>query len=228
MKSVTKAERCPVACYNNQAKRILENNFPRISCAAIDAVLRSSGSNFANAFRRLFEIEAHRVEIVSTRPKDGGVGRFPDDIPEHLKVFIKSKRRIDNFQLTSKQLIDEIDLIPELNTKKPNPSFDVKVEETGNGAEIECGCCFGDYPLSEMRECTVGSGHFVCKQCIYLYVSEQLDGNDKAEFSCIVDADCQHKYSMALLDHTLTPKLKGRAADRVFREEIKKAGIPHW
>ena len=41
----------------------------------------------------------------------------------------------------------------------------------------------------------------------------------------LVNANCQHEYSMTLLDQVLSPKLNKRANDRIFREEMKKAGI---
>ena len=94
--------------------------------------------------------------------------------------------------------------------------------------KMECLCCCDDYNLSEMRECSPGSGHRVCQRCINAYVSEQVDGNDSAVFKCIVDPNCQNTYSLFLLDETLSPKLRKRANDKVFRAEAKKAGIDCW
>ena len=85
-----------------------------------------------------------------------------------------------------------------------------------------------EYPHAEMKECSTGSGHFVCTGCIYRFVSEQLDGNGSIQFKCIVDADCQNHYSSALLDTALSPKLNRRVNDLVIREEMKKAGINSW
>jgi len=227
-KSITQEERC----HRNQTKKTLENEFRRISCAAIDTVLQLSEFNFTAAYHFLSKIEDKRGTIY-------GGGDFQlDGFPVSIKVFIKKDRAEKEFQLTDKKLIGETDAIPKLklHTKKKNPPtvMPVVVEETRYGtiaiveAEMECLCCYGDYPRSDMRECKAGSDHFICKQCIYCHVSEQLDGNDSAVFKCIGDANCRHEYSIALLNQTLTPKLNRRANDRIFREEMKKAGVDVW
>lgn len=158
-----------------------------------------------------------------------------DGIPPRLRVFLRRERPRKNVTLTERdeRLRGEIDAIPELNTKEKEvidltsdtEDEDSIVVEEVHETEVECLCCFGDYPPSETRECELGSDHRVCKECIYRYVSEQLDGNDSASFTCIVDTNCQNNYSLSLLDQVLSPKLNKRANDRVFREELKKAGI---
>ena len=225
--------------YRNQTKKMLKKHFPRISCSAIDAVLRSSKHNFTDAFHVLSNIESQRLGI-----NGNGAGKFVAEIPPDIKVFLKYDRN-ENFsvlRLDNEILIKEIDAIPELNTKasKP-PPIDLTAstsseEEDSNGATdekigvsfIECLCCYGDFPRSEIRECESGSGHYVCNQCIYHYVSEQLDGNGSVAFKCIVNAECQNTYSLALLDTVLSPKLNKRVNDKVIREEMKKAGINSW
>lgn len=222
--------------YRNQAKRFLRNEFPRISCAAIDAVLQKADFNFTNAFHSLSVIEAQRAVQVA-RGHTSGQGAFPDLITSRsIKVFIKSNRpKEKGLQLTDEQLANEISAIPSLITKGRDAHIDLTNENDAAAEEIndddpkaECLCCYGEHPQSAMRECQAGSGHLVCGQCIYHYVSEQLDGNGKCEFSCIVDADCQHSYPTKLLDDTLTPRLNRRVNDKRFREEMKKAGVPTW
>lgn len=216
-----------IASYRNQAKKMLKNSFPIISCAAIDATLRSSGYNFSVAFACLSQIEIQRTGI------DGdGTGSFPE-ISKHIKIFLKNERSIERFSLNNRQLKVEIDSIPELNTKEIKHVRDEKDDELpakddATEAQTECLCCYGEYPLSQLRECTNGSGHYACRQCIYQYVSEQLDGNGSTKFNCIVDLNCKCKYSMALLDQALSPKLSTRVNDRIFREELEKAGMKCW
>ena len=235
---ITKSEglRLTSSSYRNQTKKMLKNHFPRISCSAIDAVLRSSKHNFTDAFRVLSNIESQRPGI-----NGDGAGQFAG-IDRRIKVFLKYDRTKENFRLDNEILIKEIDAIPELNTKAGKiPTIDLTAstsseEEDSNGATdekigvsfIECLCCYGDFPRSEMRECESGSGHYVCNQCIYHYVSEQLDGNGSVAFKCIVNAECQNTYSLALLDAVLSPKLNRRVNDKMIREEMKKAGINSW
>ena len=96
--------------YSQQAKLVLQNEFPRLSCAAIDAVIQSSKYNFTHAFSVLCYIESHREEGY-------GRGQFKM-LPDSIKVFLKSDRPLKTFQLTDQQLCDEIALIPHLNTKE--------------------------------------------------------------------------------------------------------------
>ena len=207
------------------AKVMLQNSFPLISCAAIEAVLLSSKYKFKDSFYILRNIESQHNNAVN----GDGAGQF-DGIPPRIKVFIKRKRpQMTLLTAEDERLSAEIDAIPELNTKVGNhpvgPSSVVDNVQDAHDATNECLCCYGDYPLSDMRECSAGSGHLVCKDCIYRFVSEQLVGNGSALFKCIVDADCQQKYSLALLDQVLSPKLNKRANDLVFREEMKNAGL---
>ena len=101
---------------------------------------------------------------------------------------------------------------------------DSSEDEEEKEEETECGCCFGDYPISALKQCAAGENHYVCRDCIQSYVSEQLDGNGSTEFKCIVSAECSCKYSLAFLDQVLSPMLKKRANEMVALEEIKKAG----
>jgi hypothetical protein len=67
------------------------------------------------------------------------------------------------------------------------------------------------------------SGHLVCTNCIQRYVSEQFDGNGSTDFECIGSAECSCKYSQAFLGGVLTPKLRKRVDEAVFRQEVSKA-----
>lgn len=244
--------------YISRAKLLLQNYFLRISCAAIDAVLRTNGFGFTPSFNQLQDIESQRDNI------DGdGSGQFAR-IPPTIKVFIKHNRPKKPVKLCADldhKLVNEVSRIPQLNTiaNKPTiirPDTDIEIidlisdddsstegsasaiHEGNRGSSIvqekeepkveDCLCCYMEYPQGEMKECSTGSGHFVCTDCIYRFVSEQLDGNGSIQFKCIVDADCQNHYSSALLDTALSPKLNRRVNDLVIREEMKKAGINSW
>ena len=221
--------------YICEARVVLQNTFTKISCAAIDVVLRSSDFNFTAAFGVLRNIESQHAET-----NRNGVGQFAS-IPPTIKVFIIKNREKKRKVPTHDLLLTEINTIPELNKKdnsnppRPDPpsgdmvDCDDKENNLKSDASlVGCLCCYGDYPPTEMEECKAGSGHFVCGGCVYRYVSEQLDGNNSVTFKCIVDADCKCKYSLALLDQVLSPKLIRRVNYCVMQEEMKKAGINSW
>ena len=214
---------------------VAQNLFRRISCAAITQVLRTLEYKFTAAFHVLSNIESQRA-ITS----GNGAGEIAGINPT-IKVFIKRNRATKYVVLHADRdalLLKEINAIPELNTK--NNSYaehalatserddsNSVAKDKSDAPIVDCLCCYGEYPLFEMRECTAGHGHLVCIHCINNYVSEQLDGNGSITFKCIVDVDCECEYSMSLLEEegVLSSKLKDRVNDRVFREMIKQAGI---
>ena len=53
----------------------------------------------------------------------------------------------------------------------------------------------------------------------------QVDGNNSVAFRCIVSTDCTHGYKNRLLDLVLSPKLKERVNDRIFRNDLAEAGL---
>ena len=91
--------------YRLEAKRLLENTFPRLSCAVIDLILRNHNHNFTLAFRQLSVIN-NEHSINSTQL-----------VPKSVKIFIKSNRPNKQFEISDEALITEIDNIPELNRK---------------------------------------------------------------------------------------------------------------
>lgn len=146
------------------------------------------------------------------------------------RLFLKYDRPKKRFCPRDATLLAQIDEIPELNTKENNPLAPALVDDN-NGEDVaeeftfECGCCYGDYPPGKMKECSANVGHKVCVECIYRYVGEQLDGNGSVQFQCIVSDGCNHDYSYAMLDQVLSPKLKKRANDSIFCEQVKQAGL---
>lgn len=224
----------PDSQYRREASVFLQNEFPRVSCAAIDAVLRSSEYKFADAFHFLTNIESQRGART-----DSGAGEFGGIAP-HIKVFIKYKRRPRTLRLTHQKLCNEVDAIPELNTKGKGSTTQAagdeevaEVLEEGAGGDAkqepqtECLCCYVEYPLAQMLECSAGSGHLVCHGCINQYVREQVDGNGSCHFRCIVDPDCANAYTDQLLDQdgVLSPRLKDRKNDRMFREMLAQLNM---
>eukprot|EP00984_Skeletonema_dohrnii_P004596 scaffold1625_cov70-Skeletonema_dohrnii-CCMP3373.AAC.1 len=227
----------PSTAYRRQARQLLLNTFQRVSCAAIELIFfRLCKYNFTRSFHYISLINHQRTN------NGNGAGQF-DLIPKQVKVFVKKNRQKTQLEVTDETLLGELDDIPALNHKEggtntkqgaatPNKLLEKAIDLTGDSSdddekkedEKECLCCFGDYPVSALKQCSAGENHNVCRDCIQRYVSEQLDGNGSTVFKCIVSAECSCKYSLAFLDQVLTPRLKKRANGMVALEEIKKAG----
>lgn len=230
----------PTPAYRGQAMNVLMNAFPRVSFDAIRAVFSAVAFNFSEAFRQISAVAAQR------NGDEDGRGKF-DNIPQHIKVFIKNKRPKKQFDLVDKVLLAEIDNIPELGKKDAartpvaqrstavpltrlrqkrleqtiDLTSDSSDDEGKDEEEKECLCCYGDYPVSALNSCD--NGHEVCSDCIQRYVSEQCDGNGSTVFKCIASADCDCRYSLVLLEKVLSPTLNKRCNEMVALEEIRKA-----
>jgi len=222
----------PSNAYRHQARQLLVNTFQRVACTAIDVIFLMCKFNFTRSFYYVSVIDHQRTN------NGDGAGQF-DLIPKRVKVFIKSNRQKTIVEVTDATLLGELDDIPELNLKvgtttkqsvvTPKMSFidltaDSSDDEEEKEEEKECLCCYGDYPVSALKQCSAGKDHNVCRECIQRYVSEQLDGNGSTVFKCIVSADCSCEYSLAFLNEVLSPTLNKRANEMVALEEIKKAG----
>ena len=230
----------PTPAYRRQAMNVLMNAFPRVSFDAIRAVFSAVAFNFSEAFRQISAVAARR------NGDEDGRGKF-DNIPQHIKVFIKNQRPKKQFDLIDKQLLAEIDNIPELGKKDAartpvaqrsttvpltrlrqkrleqtiDLTSDSSDDEGKDEEEKECLCCYGDYPVSALNSCD--NGHEVCSDCIQRYVSEQCDGNGSTVFKCIASSDCDCRYSLVLLEKVLSPTLNKRCNEMVALEEIRKA-----
>ncbi len=90
--------------YQYQAKRLLENTFPRVSCRAISAIFIACNCNFTSAFRQLSAVASDKSDDY-------------DLIPKHIKLFIKSNRPKKHFDMSNSELLAEVDNISELKTK---------------------------------------------------------------------------------------------------------------
>lgn len=212
--------------YKNEAKKLLENSFPRISCAAINAVLADVDFRCPDAFRILTEID-HSRDM-----EDDNVAAIFPQMPLRIKVFLKHNRPKKRFRIHEPLLLEDIEAIPDLYEIKEEDPAPLPNEIAPSQDEIrlledvllECGCCYAECNPKEMKQCNANLDHRICKDCIYRYVSEQLDGNNSINFQCIVHEECRHAYHQAnVLDEVLSPGLKLRTNQAIFRSEVKQA-----
>ncbi|KAI9456529.1 hypothetical protein BJY52DRAFT_553150 [Lactarius psammicola] len=94
--------------------------------------------------------------------------------------------------------------------------------EGDGGDEIECGCCFSNYPFSEMAQCT--DTHLFCKSCVTSYVSTQL-GEQNSNLRCMDLSGCKMTFPDSELRRILPEKLFGLYEDIRQRRDIEQAGI---
>ena len=89
-------------------------------------------------------------------------------------------------------------------------------------AEVECECCFGDYPFEGMAQCDSGD-HLFCQTCVRDYVREQLFGQDRNDFHCMSSDGCKSRFSKTVLTQALSPRLLKKVDEHTFRTEVSGA-----
>ena len=214
--------------YRNQAISLLQNEFSGISCQAISLVLQYQNFNFVTTYRTLSTFKAEENHVIRRLPALRGQSK--------LKIFLKADRKQKNLVISNLQLQHEIETMPEMNRKKRRTS-DVEIDEelgttddkeNHGQQEFECGCCYGDFSLADLHQCSTNQSHRCCGECVRRYVTEQLDGNNSTNFCCIVDSDCNGVYTMRQLDTLLSPKINRRLNDRYIRAQIEASGMASW
>eukprot|EP00562_Extubocellulus_spinifer_P032579 CAMPEP_0178730534 /NCGR_PEP_ID=MMETSP0699-20121125/29573_1 /TAXON_ID=265572 /ORGANISM="Extubocellulus spinifer, Strain CCMP396" /LENGTH=676 /DNA_ID=CAMNT_0020382571 /DNA_START=306 /DNA_END=2332 /DNA_ORIENTATION=- len=222
--------------YRNQAIKLLQNEFRGLSCHAIKLVLEYHAFDFTDSYNVLSTIRADNLAAAE------GIPAFQNQ-PKKLKIFIKTARKRKDGAVTDAGLREEVDMVPALNRKQSAADLAEVIDlvsddddstggDTKKEIEVECGCCYGDYPLSDMDECSAKKGHRCCKGCVERYVTEQLDGNNNTNFCCIIDSDCKGIYTVSQLDKLLPSKLVRRINDSSFRSGVEEAarssGLCAW
>ncbi|KAJ3047855.1 hypothetical protein HK097_011102 [Rhizophlyctis rosea] len=96
-------------------------------------------------------------------------------------------------------------------------------KDPDDGTELECGCCFMDYPHSKMTQCE--DGHLFCMECARK-AAENLIGLRKTEIRCIdSSSDCKYYFAMSQIKRFLTAKVLEGYLRLCQEEEIRLAGL---
>ena len=86
--------------------------------------------------------------------------------------------------------------------------------------EVECQCCYGDFPFEIMVHCN--NGHLFCSACLRSHVSEELFGNNRDSFKCMSMDGCTEGFEDMMLDKALTPRIRKKTGEHIYRAEIAK------
>ncbi|KAJ3084532.1 hypothetical protein HDU99_000278 [Rhizoclosmatium hyalinum] len=98
----------------------------------------------------------------------------------------------------------------------------VAVEEESGEDNIECGCCYVDYPLAKMTQCD--DGHLFCLECARR-AAENLIGLRKTVISCLDSSGCKFQFPRVEIERFLSPQVL-LGYDRLVQEEnLRIAGI---
>ncbi|KAH8993255.1 hypothetical protein EDB86DRAFT_2929485 [Lactarius hatsudake] len=192
--------------YRGLCLSYLRSNFPTVDHTDLTRALSSHKGCYAPTYLYLLR---HGVDLASAVPCS----------PQGAKI----KRKLNSKAfLTEQEFMKEHTWLVKYmechdGTTDPNPPVD------GDGEDgIECGCCFSNYPFSEMAQCT--DTHLFCKSCVTSYVSTQL-GEQNSDLRCMDLSGCKMTFPDSELRRILTEKLFGLYEDIRQRRDIEQAGI---
>jgi E3 ubiquitin-protein ligase DOA10 len=227
-----------IQSYKCQAKFFLVDTFNWVSCSAITYIFQHVEFGFSDAYAILSEL------MVVAKDEAAGKALFPRLKPK-VKIFLKYRRFKKRFRVNDERLLEEIAQMEALQVKEDGDGAvqglaeneedgdaDTDAEEPSNGNnahEFECLCCYGNYPAKVLKGvCDANSLHSVCKGCTNSFVREQVNVNNRVDFTCIADLECKGIYPPAMLDQILTPDTKKRTNDAVFRHDVRQSGMEVW
>ncbi|KAI8805678.1 hypothetical protein BJ742DRAFT_400347 [Cladochytrium replicatum] len=97
-----------------------------------------------------------------------------------------------------------------------------KGKESVEEAQIECGCCYCEYPMQKITQCE--DGHLFCLECSQRAADEVMNTR-KTELKCMDVSGCKYRFPEAEVRRFLDPK-KYRYWHKLRQEEeIRMANI---
>jgi TRIAD3 protein (E3 ubiquitin-protein ligase RNF216) len=96
-------------------------------------------------------------------------------------------------------------------------------DDEEDGADIECTCCYGDYPFDEMVQCT--EGHLFCRDCLRKYAEETVFGKGQTDLHCLDGSGCKALFPHNQLEKSLGTVTYNKIMDRLADIEVRQAGI---
>lgn len=107
-----------------------------------------------------------------------------------------------------------------------------ETEHAASSEMVECECCFGDYPWTEIASCS--DGHFFCHQCLLRSVQEGLYGQGRNLLgevcsvrclSCSASPPCSAFVPHELLLAILPPDILHSLEDKTAAESLERSGL---
>jgi hypothetical protein len=102
------------------------------------------------------------------------------------------------------------------------------LEQQAGGDRMECNCCFGDYVLGALVQCT--EGHVFCRCCLRRYALTRLFEEQRTALSCMFipsngDAPCMGHFPESQLLQVLSPKVYTKYTELQAAEALREADI---
>lgn len=186
----------------------LHSNFPGVDRNYLSVVLALHKACYAPTYLYLLRQGENPASAVPCSPQEGRVKR---------KLNSKAFFAEQEFMKEHTWLVKYLESHDGTTVSGSLP----KAEGDGRD-EIECGCCFANYPFSEMAQCT--DTHLFCTSCVTSYVSTQL-GEQNSNLRCMDLSGCKMTFPDSELRRILPEKLFGLYDHIRQRREIELAGL---
>lgn len=92
-----------------------------------------------------------------------------------------------------------------------------------DGAMLECGCCFSEYPFEALIQCS--EGHLFCKNCLKHYVEETVFGGGRSTIKCMSSEGCQGFFPDSMIKVAVPEKVFAKYSEALTRDALKAADI---
>eukprot|EP00899_Mesostigma_viride_P028474 jgi/Mesvir1/8811/Mv02712-RA.1 len=99
-------------------------------------------------------------------------------------------------------------------------------EEREQEGHVDCGCCYGDYPIQLMVQCQ--QAHLFCRDCVKRFVEEVLFGTTRAErgLPCRSTDGCEALIPESQLQAALPPGLLEKFERKCVADSVQRAQLP--
>ncbi|GAQ83102.1 e3 ubiquitin-protein ligase [Klebsormidium nitens] len=199
--------------YHKWAVYQLQVDFPRVSLTDVRRCLKVHGERYAPAYKSILT----EVQKICLSGAEGKGKAIAEESPQKSTHDSKAAYWAPNFKLLQKprpkprHMPDEecFEFQEELERVRRAGAKDQELEDmllaeklneeeyAGEGQEIECGCCYSEYPFEKMVQCA--EGHLFCFACLKRRVEESTFGAAAAGGSlpCMDTDGCEAEFPYA-------------------------------
>ncbi|PWW73996.1 hypothetical protein C7212DRAFT_299441 [Tuber magnatum] len=206
------------------AKSVLYKEFKGLSHSTIKAVMAENNFDYARSRQTLMDIADKSWRFSFANLFRGARSVLP---PEPTVTATGCKELDDELFALGKpardrQVDEDLRMAKLLN----------EAEHAASSEIVECECCFGDYPWTEIASCS--DGHFFCHQCLLRSVQEGLYGQGRNLLgevcsvrclSCSASPPCAafvpHELLLAILPLDVLHSLE----DKTAAESLERSGL---
>ncbi|GBG65676.1 hypothetical protein CBR_g51976 [Chara braunii] len=190
----------------------LRCHFPRVPCDYLEKCLDVNNSLIGPTFKALWKcLQRSRRDIIAAI-----------QITQAKRPDGKPPSQTSGQQAEEKEVVEVVEGrrgkeedVEGANQQKPTVAKD----------EIECGCCYMEYPFSDMVQCA--EGHLFCFSCLQRRVEESTFGNLSATGAllCMDTSGCNATFPQSEVRRALSPQVLAKYEQRQGEDSVARAQL---